>query len=155
MQKRASLRRRPRSKGELLPLPAEQVRRLSLKHHLALAALRDGRGDVGEIVTLSNVLDLAFYLRVDQDTELYCRAEAAINQCVARAERGEPWTLTCTERVALEALLIHHDHQLAKVLVHHYLDALERAQHADVRGAVADSVGRIADFELAVRRRRN
>ncbi|MDN7671077.1 hypothetical protein QZM22_00690 [Burkholderia oklahomensis] len=121
-------------KVELLPLPADQVRRLSLKHHLALAALCDGRGDIGEIVTLSNVLHLAFYLRVDQDAEPYRRAETAINQCVARAERGEPWTLTSAERIVLEALVVHHDQQLAEVPVHHYLDALERAQRADVRG---------------------
>ncbi|RQR51436.1 hypothetical protein DIE19_29465 [Burkholderia sp. Bp9126] len=36
--------RRPRSKAELLPLPAALVRDISLENHLALATIRAGHG---------------------------------------------------------------------------------------------------------------
>ncbi len=123
------MRRRPLSKAQLLPLPTDQVRRLSLKHHLALAALSGGCGDVESIATLSNMLALAFYLRADGEAEPYRGADSALTQCIARAERGDPWTLTDAERKVLEALLLVHDEQLAAVPVHRYLEALERVQH--------------------------
>ncbi|MET3620110.1 hypothetical protein [Burkholderia ambifaria] len=129
MRKHSPLRRRPLTKTQLLPLPTDQVRRLSLKHHLALAALCSGCGDVESIATLSNTLALSFYLRADGEAELYRRADSTLTQCIARAERGEPWTLTDAERTAIEALLLVHDEQLAAVPVHRYLEALEQVQH--------------------------
>ncbi|WP_230954493.1 hypothetical protein [Burkholderia cepacia] len=116
---------------QLLPLPVDQVRRLSLKHHLALALLCDGSGDVESIAALSNMLALAFYLRSDGEAELFRSADSALNQCIARAERGGKWTLTDGERTALEALLRVHDEQLGAVPVHRYLKALEQVQHVD------------------------
>ncbi|HGL5075084.1 hypothetical protein DN523_14320 [Burkholderia multivorans] len=129
MRKRSSVRRRPLTKAQLLPLPADHVRFLSLKHHLALALLCDGSGDVESIATLSNILALAFYLRSDGGAELYRSADSALSQCIARAELGGGWTLTDPERTALEALLLVHDEQLAAVPVHRYLEALEKVQH--------------------------
>ncbi|WP_175804719.1 hypothetical protein [Burkholderia ambifaria] len=114
-----------------MPLPVDQVRRLSLKHHLALALLCDGSGGVESIATLSNMLALAFYLRSDGEVELYRSADSALNQCIARAERGDPWTLKDAERTALETLLLAHDKQLAAVPVHRYLEVLEKVQHVD------------------------
>lgn len=110
------------------------MRRLSLKHHLALAALLSGRGDLNAIVTLSNVLQLAANLGTGNEVESYRRAEGALNQCVARAERGESWTLMNAERAALETLVAIHDAQLALVPVHRYLDALERVQQTHAPG---------------------
>ncbi|EDT40976.1 hypothetical protein BamMEX5DRAFT_3227 [Burkholderia ambifaria MEX-5] len=75
------------------------------------------------------MLELAFYLRSDGEAELYRSADSALNQCIARAERGGKWTLTDAERTALEALLRVHDEQLAAVPVHRYLEALEQVQH--------------------------
>ncbi|RQS03222.1 hypothetical protein DIE07_32320 [Burkholderia sp. Bp9002] len=126
--------RRPLSKAQLLPLPADQVRRLSLKHHLALAVLRDGRGDVEAIVTLLNVLYLAYFLGDSCDPDRYRRAEAALNQCVARAERGEPWSLIDDERTVLEQLVVTHDAQLAVTPVHRYLAAWERVARVTAPG---------------------
>ncbi|WP_419689943.1 hypothetical protein ACN22W_36305 [Burkholderia theae] len=131
MRKHSTFGRRPLTKAQLLPLPADQVRRLSLKHHLALATLVSGHGDVDAIVTLSNVLQLAGYLGAGSEVESYRRAEVALDQCVTRAEQGEPWTLMNAERAALGALVAIHDTQLAAVPVHRYLDALERAQQTD------------------------
>ncbi|KVE22190.1 hypothetical protein WI92_22550 [Burkholderia vietnamiensis] len=128
--------RRPLTKAQLLPLPAAQVRRQSLKHHLALAVLRDGRGDLEAIATLVNMLYLAYFLRAVGDAELdgYRRAEAALNQCVARAERGEPWSLIDDERTVLEQLVVTHDAQLAVTPVHRYLAAWERVARVTAPG---------------------
>ncbi|WP_322066489.1 hypothetical protein [Burkholderia ubonensis] len=109
----------------------DQVRSLSLKHHLALAALDTGRGDIATIVTLSNVLQLSVYLDVSGDLELFRHSEVALDECVARAGQGEPWMLTDEERTALKTLVVVHDRQLATVPTHRYLDALERAQRAN------------------------
>ncbi|WP_260444750.1 hypothetical protein [Burkholderia sp. Bp8986] len=102
---------------------------MSLKHHLALAALCGGRGDVESIATLSNMLTLAFYLRADGEVELYRCADAALTQCIARAAHGDRWTLMDAERTVLEALLLIHDEQLAAVPVHRYVEVLEQVQH--------------------------
>ncbi|MEB2558744.1 hypothetical protein [Burkholderia cenocepacia] len=121
-------RRRPLTRAQLLPLPADQVRRLSLKHHLALAVLRDGRGNLEVIGTLLHVLYLAYFLRDigDADPACYRRAEIALDQCVQRAERGEPWTLTDNEHAAIAQVVLAHDAQLGVAPAHRYLDAWER-----------------------------
>ncbi|WP_198293995.1 hypothetical protein [Burkholderia ubonensis] len=116
--------RRPLSKAQLLPLPADQVRRLSLKHHLALTCLATGHGGIESLSTLSNVVDIAH--RIDNaDAPVFERAEAAIGACVARAERDQTFTLTDTERAAIAAALVCHDAQLARVPFHRYVTALE------------------------------
>ncbi|RQQ07107.1 hypothetical protein DF107_31670 [Burkholderia stagnalis] len=116
-------------------------RRLSLKHHLALAVLRDGRGDVEALATLVNVLYLAYFLRAAGDAEHapYRRAETALDQCAARAERGEPWSLTHDEHTALEQLVVIHDAQLAALPLHRYLAAWEHAARVSAPRALADS----------------
>lgn len=131
MRKHSTRRRLPLTEARLLPLPVDHARRLSLKHHLALALLCDGHGDVESIATLSNMLALAFYLCSAGETELYRSADSALNRCIARAERGGKWILTDGERTALEALLRVRDEQLGAVPVHRYLKALEQAQHVD------------------------
>ncbi|KVA46788.1 hypothetical protein WI61_08085 [Burkholderia cepacia] len=119
--------RRPLTKTQLLPLPADQVCRLSLKHHLALAMLRDGRGDVNSLSTLLNVVALAEQLDADgtvlaNSVQFQC-AEQALEACITR---GEPLMLTATERAAIAPVLLHHDAQLAWVPSHRYIEALER-----------------------------
>jgi hypothetical protein len=120
---------------QLLPLPADQVRRLSLKHHLAFAALCGGCGDVESIAALSNML----HLRAGCNAELYRCADSALAQCVARVECGGEWALTDAERAAFEPLRHGHDEQLTAVPVHRFLEALEQGQHAGLRPA--DRVG--------------
>ncbi|WP_323123342.1 hypothetical protein [Burkholderia alba] len=120
--------RKPRSKILLLPLPTAQVQRLQLKHHVALAAVRDGHGDVAQIGTLLNALYLAFYLRDvtgETDRTLYPRADAVLRAYMARAISGD-WRLADDERVVLEQLLVVHDAQLAAVPLHRFADAWDR-----------------------------
>ncbi|KWI27195.1 hypothetical protein WM04_23560 [Burkholderia ubonensis] len=128
--------RRPLTKTQLLPLPADYVRRLSLKHHLALAVLRDGRGDVDSLSTLLNVVALAYQLDAADtgpaDSARFRCAKQALEACVARAERGEPFTLTVAERAAIAPVLVHHDAQLARVPSYRYLEALARVAARNV-----------------------
>jgi hypothetical protein len=124
MRKTTSRHRRPLTKAQLLPLPTVEVRRLSLKYHLALACLADGRGDVETLSTLSNVIELAQQLDASPD-ERFSAAQAALDACVARAELSAAITLTADEREAIATVIVHHDAQLARVPIHRYLSALE------------------------------
>ncbi|WP_322026380.1 hypothetical protein [Burkholderia sp. BCC1977] len=128
--------RKPLTKSLLLPLPAQEAQRLALKHHLALAMLGQGCGNLEQFATLLNVVYIAFFLRDAKagsiDPTLYKRAEAALNQCVLRAEQGQPWILADKERDIIEQLLILHVAQLSIVPAHRYLNAWERMQSATV-----------------------
>lgn len=120
--------RRPLTKAMLLPLATDHVRQLQLKHHLALAALRDGHGGIEPLGTLLNVLYLAFHLRDvagEADVAFYREVEVLLDAYTARAESND-WTLLGAERGALEQLLAVHDAQLAAVPMHRYLDAWEQ-----------------------------
>ena len=120
------------TKEMLLPLSTEKVRSLSLAHHLALAVVRSGNGDCDQVVSLLRVVYLAFFMRNEtasgSDLDLYRRAEAVLDDCIARAERGESWMLRENEAADVERLLVVHDEQLAAVPKHHYLAAWDRLQ---------------------------
>ncbi|KUY84955.1 hypothetical protein WI25_35430 [Burkholderia cepacia] len=130
-----SMGRRPLSKAQLLPLAADHVRRLSLKHHLALAAVSAGRGDLEAIVTLLNVLYLTFFLSDDAaELELVRRAEAALDACTRRVEGGAPWALSDDEQDVLAQLMVTHDAQLASVRLFRYQEAWERVHRIACSG---------------------
>ncbi|MBO2953956.1 hypothetical protein J6350_11445 [Burkholderia pseudomallei] len=116
----------------LLPLSTEKVRSLSLAHHLALAMVRSENGDCDQVVSLLRVVYLAFFMRSEtesgSDLDLYRRAEAVLDACIARAERDEPWMLRENEAADVERLLVVHDAQLAAVPKHRYLAAWDRLQ---------------------------
>ncbi|KWF83437.1 hypothetical protein WL94_23700 [Burkholderia cepacia] len=76
--------------------------------------------------TLSNVIDIAQRIENTQVPALE-KAAAAIESCVARAERDQRFTLTEVERTAIAAALVVHDAQLARVTFHRYLTALEQS----------------------------
>ncbi|WP_342613500.1 hypothetical protein [Burkholderia ambifaria] len=117
--------RRRLSKAQLLPLPTDQVRRLSLKHHLALTCLAAGQGGVESLSTLSNVVDIA--QRIDNiNATVLEKAHVAVDSCVARAEREQRFMLTETEHAAIAAALVLHDAQLQLVPSHRYIAALEQ-----------------------------
>ncbi|MCS6480223.1 hypothetical protein [Burkholderia thailandensis] len=116
----------------LLPLSTEKVQSLSLENHMALAVVRSGRGDCDQVTCLLRVVYLAFFMRSEttsgSDLNLYRRAEAALDACIARAERNEPWMLHENEAADVERLLVAHDEQLAAVPKHRYLAAWDRLQ---------------------------
>lgn len=120
------------TKEMLLPLSTGKVQALSLENHLALSAVRAGRGESGQIINLLRIVHLAFYLRDETasgaDLDLCRRAEAALDACIERAERGKKWLLLDHEKAAVERLLVMHDDQLAVVPKHRYLAGLDRLQ---------------------------
>ncbi|WP_082750729.1 hypothetical protein [Burkholderia sp. MSMB0856] len=116
----------------LLPLSTEKVRSLSLEHHMALAVIRSGNGDCDQAICLLRIVYLAFFMRSEtasgSDLDLYRRAEAVLDACIARAERGEPWTLLADELADVERVLVVHDEQLAAIPKYRYLVAWDRLQ---------------------------
>ncbi|WP_175701005.1 hypothetical protein [Burkholderia ambifaria] len=139
MRKATSRNRRPLTKGQLLPIPAAELRRIQLKYHVALAALRDARDDVAQLATLLNAIYLAYFLEPAEPGP-YRRAEAALQDCADRSERGESGALTDLERAAVEHVLARLDAQLATVPMHRYVAAFERLQRVTMADTVASPV---------------
>lgn len=139
MRKATFRNRRPLTKAKLLPIPAAELRRIQLKHHLALAALRDAHADVAQLATLLNAIYLAYFLD-PVDPEPCRRAEAAIHDCIDRAERGGPSVLSDLERAAVEHALARLDAQLAAVPMHRYVAAFEQLQRATTAEAIASPI---------------
>ncbi|OJA48915.1 hypothetical protein BGV68_26395, partial [Burkholderia ubonensis] len=110
----------------------EKVRALSLENHMALAVVRSGNGDCDQVVCLLRVVYFAFFMRGEtasgSDLDLYRRAEAVLDVCIGRAERGGAWTLREDELADVERVLVVHDEQLAAVPKHRYLAAWDRLQ---------------------------
>ncbi|WP_241021565.1 hypothetical protein [Burkholderia sp. Ac-20353] len=114
----------------LLPLPLARTRALSLEHHLALATTAAGHGNADSMICLLKAVYTAFYLRNDTaergDDLPFQHAEAALERCIARTERGETWIMLDRDKAAIEHILVLHDEQLVTVPTHRYLTALEK-----------------------------
>ncbi|MEK6291019.1 MAG: hypothetical protein V4793_06455 [Paraburkholderia tropica] len=125
-------KRKPLSKGELLPLATEKVHALSLQNHLVLAVWISGQGNDDQLIQLLRIIYLAYFLRglVEGDAEfdLYRRAEAALGVFASRAQLNPAATPTEEERGVLMNLLAIHDAQLAAVKRHRYLEAWDALQ---------------------------
>ncbi|HHT8835361.1 MULTISPECIES: hypothetical protein [Burkholderia] len=139
MRKATSRNRRPLTRAQLLPIPTGELRRIQLKHHVALAALRDANDDVAQLATLLNAIYLAYFLD-STEAALYRRAEAALQDCADRAERGESGALTDLERAAVEHVLARLDAQLAAVPMHRYIAAFERLQRVTTADTVVSPI---------------
>jgi uncharacterized protein (UPF0248 family) len=120
------------TKEMLLPLSTEKVRSLSLENHMALAVVRSGNRDCDQVVCLLRVVYLAFFMRNEtasgSNLDLYRSAEAVLNACITRAERGEAWTLREDELTDVKRVLATHDEQLAAIPKHRYLAAWDQLQ---------------------------
>jgi hypothetical protein len=105
------------SKSALLPIPARSARELSLAHHLALATCRSDKGNQHQINELVRSVYMAYYLqRVgfgDMPFECFERAEAALENTLAVAERSAKWVVDEEDTLVIERLLALHDRQLA------------------------------------------
>ncbi|WP_053293371.1 hypothetical protein [Burkholderia pseudomallei] len=138
---RTSTRRaghRPLTKDLLLPMPLARTRALSLEHHLALAATAQGHGNVDLMVCLLKAVYMAFYLHsespAETDVRAIRRAEAALERCMARAERGETWGMLDVDKSTIERVLLLHDEQLATTPTHRYLEALDKLNRFALEG---------------------
>lgn len=139
MRKATSRNRRPLTRAQLLPIPAGELRRIQLKHHVALPALRNANDDVAQLATLLNAIYLAYFLEPLEPVP-YRRAEAALQDCADRAEQGESGALTDLERTAVEHVLARLDAQLAAVPMHRYVAAFERLQRVTTADTVVSPI---------------
>lgn len=114
------------------PFQAKDIRALSLENHLALAAMRFGHGNQDHLSRLARTVHLAFFLqnmmRPNEDIEPYRRAEAALNACAARVERGARCLLLDRELMLIDYILAVHDEQLTATTRCRCLATWERLQ---------------------------
>ncbi|HDR9757815.1 TPA: hypothetical protein QDC44_001937 [Burkholderia cepacia ATCC 25416] len=133
--------RRPLTKEMLLPLPLAKTRALSLEHHVALATIAQGHGNVDLMACLLKAVYTAFYLREEtlagSDDGAFRSAEAVLAQCVSQAERGEAWGVSGQDKSTLERILLLHDEQLASVPRHRYFAAIEKLHHFALGGQLS------------------
>lgn len=141
MRKTSSRGRRPLTKAKLLPIPAGELRRIQLKHHLALAALHDIDEGIAQLATLVNAIYVA-YLLDSNDPVPYRPAETALLDYFDRAERGEPGMLTDFERAAVEHVLTRLDAALAAVPIYRYVRAIEKLQHMTMDDTIESPIPR-------------
>jgi hypothetical protein len=122
--------RRPRSKAELLPLPAAMVRDISLENHLALATIRAGHGTAETMIALLRVLYLAYFAMEpdlsEADRALFLEAESALAQNIDAAGNGRAWQLSDDTLGAIERLLLQSDAIIGSVPKYRYLEAWDR-----------------------------
>lgn len=113
--------RTPSSKATLLPGTLESVRSVSLRNHLAFAALRTGNGNGHLLSDLIHVLYMAWYLLEAgfgmADHILFREAAEALERCAARATTTDVWKVSPDDAAVLERLLALHDEQLASTPV--------------------------------------
>lgn len=107
------------TKAQLLPIATEKIRALSLENHLALSVVRAAVGGFEQMSCLLRAVYLAYFLRNEtpagMDPDVYRRAEAVLDRCITRVERGETWALAGDDVAVLERVLVLHDEQLAAV----------------------------------------
>lgn len=106
------------SKALQLPPTAESVRALSLRHHLALAALKAGSGNSPLLTELIRVVYVTWYLQEAGfgaiDPSHYVEAERALARCGVRAAAENVWQFNDADTPALERVLALHDWQLQR-----------------------------------------
>ncbi|WP_304993610.1 hypothetical protein [Burkholderia plantarii] len=141
------MKRRQLNKAQLLPLAPDYQRRVQLRHHLALAALRDARATPEQMALLLSTVQIAYLLRAPaardllhddgpgegaasgDGLDLYRRAEQALERCYARLGGGAPIALRDDERSDLERLVTAYDARLAGLPSHRYADAQVELHH--------------------------
>ena len=118
------------SKALLLPPTAESVRALSLRHHLALAALKVGSGNGPLLTELIRAVYVTWYLQEAGfgaiDPNHYVEAEQALARCGVRAAAENVWQLNHADTPVLERVLALHDWQLQRTPISAMRDVQKR-----------------------------
>lgn len=117
-------------KAVLLPPTAKSARALSLRHHLALAALKGGTGNGHLLTELIRVVYVAWYLQEAGFGAIapgnYLEAERALARCGVRGVRDDIWQLDQADTQALERVLALHDWQLEHAPISAMLEVQKR-----------------------------
>ncbi|MFM0371070.1 hypothetical protein [Paraburkholderia aspalathi] len=118
------------TKAVLLPQTEKSVRTQSLRHHLALAALKVGSGNGHLLTDLIRVVYVAWFLQSAGfgtiEPRHYVEAERALARCGARGVRDHIWQLEQSDTLAIERVLALHDWQLEHAPISAMLDVQKR-----------------------------
>ncbi|MFL9869516.1 hypothetical protein PQR67_35550 [Paraburkholderia fungorum] len=128
------------TKVALLPQTAKSARTQSLRHHLALEALKAGSGNGQLLTDLIRVVYVTWYLQLAgfhaTDLEIYREAERVLARCGARGMEENIWKIDQSDAVAIEHVLALHDWQLEHVPV----GAMLKVQRRLARFAQSDKM---------------
>jgi hypothetical protein len=124
----------PLTPAMLLPMSAALVRKVSLQNHMALVALRQGRGNIDLAGELLKIVFVAFYLTDPEHLPIYLedftQAETALRALIKEAASTGNWLLGETECGPIERILALHDRQLAATPTHRIEGAKQRLMRA-------------------------
>lgn len=116
------MRRAPLTRAQLFPIAPDVARVFSLKNHLALVAMRSGRGNVDSATELIKTLYLTFLLcdpeGLDPAIATFLEAEGVLRTCIHDSEMDGKWEIADAQCEAIEAVLRAHDTQLASKPLH-------------------------------------
>lgn len=114
-----SKKRHTLTRSDLLPMTEARFRAVSLRHHLALAAMRAGAGSMDLAGELLKATYLAYFIGgFDADSHLLeacVAAELTIKASIAHAKMADEWYLDTKHAHYVEKMLCLQDAQLAKL----------------------------------------
>jgi len=114
---RASTGCKALGKSMLLPLPCTTFSDMSLANHLALAACRRGQGNAHLMNELVRATYVSYFLAKagggGLTTELYLRAEAALEQALHRADSNDVWSLNADASDSVSQIIAAYYQQLS------------------------------------------
>ncbi|WP_436230108.1 hypothetical protein [Caballeronia sp. LjRoot29] len=120
-------------------MSAELASKVSLHNHLALVALRHGKGNADLIAELLKTVYVAYdLLAPDQrvtHTEQFARAESAVKAVIKHAAATDEWRLAEEECEGVELILRLHDAQLAALPKHRIEGAKQRLMRVLAKGS--------------------
>jgi hypothetical protein len=123
----------------LLPMSAALVQKVSLQNHMALVALRQGRGNSDLAGELLKTVFVAFYLaepdHLATHAKYFAQAETAIKALIKDAVLEGGWRLEEDQCRGIEAILVLHDAQLASLPVHRIEGTKQRLMRVLERGS--------------------
>ncbi|WP_438391778.1 hypothetical protein [Caballeronia sp. DA-9] len=126
----------------LLPTAAATARAVSLQNHMALVALRSGRGNIELAGELLKTVYLTYFLcapdHIKSTSEKFLAAELALKSSILDSTTGGEWRLSDALCHNIEAVLCLHDAQLASVPVHQIAAAKERLSRVLQAGSFPD-----------------
>ena len=132
-------RRAPLTRTQLLPIAPASARVYSLRNHLALVAMRSGRGNMDLASELIKTLYLTYFIceegQLDPSIATYLKAEMVLKACIHQSVADDAWRIANDQCEAIEAVLCTHDTQLASTPLHRVelargrLDKILKAGH--------------------------
>lgn len=115
-------RRIPLIRAQLLPVSPATARAFSLRYHLALVAMRQGRGNADLASELIRTLFLTYLVcqkdKLDLTIDTFLSAEAVLRACIHDSIAPGAWRIAEEQCTSVEAVLCAHDVQLACTPLH-------------------------------------